>query len=49
MPQTGSKGQDWAGKVIHWELCNKLKFDYADKWHMRKPESLLENELHKIL
>ena len=22
---------DWVGKVIHWELCKKLKFDYTDQ------------------
>ena len=34
--------QDWMGKVIHWELCEKLKFDQTDK-------SVLENETHKLL
>ena len=37
---------DWMGKVIHWELCKKLKFDPANKWYMQ--ESLLENEMHKL-
>ena len=40
---------EWVGKVIHWELCKKLKFDQTTKWHMHKPESTLENEMHKIL
>ena len=40
---------DWVEKVIHWELCKKLKFDYTTKWYMHKPESVLENEMHKIL
>ena len=22
---------DWAGKVIYWELCKKLKFDHTMK------------------
>ena len=22
---------DWVGKVIHWEMCKKLKFDYTNK------------------
>ena len=39
---------DWVGKVIHRELCKRLKFDYAVKWYMHKPESVLENETHKI-
>ena len=30
--------------MIHWELCLWLKFDHADK-----PESILENETHKIV
>ena len=40
---------DWVGKVIHWELCKKLNFDHTTKWYMHKPESVLENETHKIL
>ena len=23
--------RDWVGKVIYWELCKKLKFDYTFK------------------
>ena len=37
------------GKVIHREWCKKLKFDYTNKWYMRNPESVLENETHKLL
>ena len=37
------------GKVIHGELCKRLKFDYSAKWYMHKPESILENETQKIL
>ena len=40
---------DWVGKVIHWELCKKLKFVYTNKWHMHNPTSVLENETHKLL
>ena len=35
---------DCVGKVIQWELCNKLNVDHATKWYMHKPESVLENE-----
>ena len=35
---------DWEGKIIHWELCQKLKFDHMNKWYMYNPESVLENE-----
>ena len=31
------------GKVIHWELCKKLKFDLTNNWYMHNPESVLEN------
>ena len=24
---------DWIGKVIHWELCKRLKFNHANKWY----------------
>ena len=36
---------DWEGKVIHWELCKKLKFNHTNKWYMPNPASALENEL----
>ena len=36
-------------KVIHWKLFKKSKFDYMNEWYMYKPESILENETHKIL
>ena len=25
---------DWVGKMIHWEMCKKFKFDYTNKWYM---------------
>ena len=40
---------NWVGKVNHWELCKKLKYDHANKWYMHNPESVLENETHKLL
>ena len=40
---------NWVGKVIHRELCKKLKFDHTKKWYMHNPESVLENETHKLL
>ena len=36
------------GKVIHWELCKKFKFDHANKWYMHNPEPVLENETYKL-
>ena len=27
---------DWVGKVIHWELCKKLKLHHTNKWYMQK-------------
>ena len=41
--------QDYVGKVTHRELCKRLKFNYVDKQYMHKPDSVLENEIHKIL
>ena len=40
---------DWVGKVIHWEFCKRLKFDYTNKLYVCKPESDFENERHIIL
>ena len=40
---------DWVGKVIHWEMCKKFKFDHTNKWYMHKPAPVLENATHKLL
>ena len=40
---------DWVGKVIHWEMCKKFKFDHTNKWYMRNPVPVLENAMHKLL
>ena len=32
---------NWVGKVNHWELYKKLKFDHTTRWYMHKPESVL--------
>ena len=37
----------WGVKVIHGELCKKLKFDQTKKWYLQNPQSVLENEIHK--
>ena len=40
---------DRVGKVIHWEMCKKFKFDHTNKWYMHNPTSVLENDTHKLL
>ena len=40
---------DRVGKVIHWEMCKKFKFDHAKKWYMHNPSPVLENDTHKLL
>ena len=30
---------NWEEKGINWELCKRLKFDYAKRYYMHKPES----------
>ena len=37
------------GKVIHWEMCKKFKFDHTNKWYMHNPLPVLENDTHKLL
>ena len=32
---------DWVGKVIHWEMCKKFRFDHTNKWYMHNPASVL--------
>ena len=39
---------DWVGKVIHWEICKKCKFDHTNKWYMHNPAPVLENVTHKL-
>ena len=40
---------DWMGKVIHWEMCKKFKFDHMNKWYMHNPAAVLENDTYKLL
>ena len=40
---------DWVGKVIHWEMCKKFKFEITNKWYMHNPEHVLGNNTHKLL
>ena len=40
---------DWVGKMIHWEMCKKFKFDHANKWYMHNPAPVLGNDTHKLL
>ena len=35
---------NWKGKLIHWELCKKLKFDHINKWYIYNLESVLKKE-----
>ena len=47
LAQKNSKARhDWLGKVIHWEMCKKLKFDHANKWYMHNPAPY--NNHHQI-
>ena len=40
---------DWVGKVIHWEMCKKFKFDHTNRWYMHNPAPVLENATRKLL
>ena len=33
---------DWVGKVIHWEMCKKFKFDHTHKCYMHHPAPVLK-------
>ena len=41
--------QDWVGKVIHWKMCKKFRFDHSNKWYMHNPAPVLENNTHELL
>ena len=49
MQQISTEGDDWVGKVIHWEICKKLKFDHTTIWYMHNPAPVLENNTHELL
>ena len=36
-------------KIVHWKLARKCSFKAGDEWYEHEPESVLENEDHKIL
>ena len=40
---------NWAGKVIHWEMCRKFQFDRTNKWYKHSPAPDLENDSHNLL
>ena len=40
---------NWVGKVIHWKMCKKSKFDHTKKWYMHNPALFLENDTYKLL
>ena len=40
---------DWVGKVIHWKMNKKFKFNHTNKWYIHNPTSVLENDTHKLL
>ena len=40
---------DWVGKVIHWEICKKFKFDHTNKWYMYNPAPVLGNNTYRLL
>ena len=50
LAQKGYKARhDWVGKVIHWEICKKSKFDQTNKWYIHNQAPVLENDTHKLL
>ena len=40
---------DWVGKVIHWEMSKKFKFEHTNKWYMHSPAPVPDNDTHKLL
>ena len=40
---------DSIAKMLHWELCEKLGFNKAEKWYRHKREKVLESENCKVL
>ena len=48
-PKEFKSRHDLVGKVVHWALWKKLKFDHTTKWYVHKAESLLDPVTHKSL
>ena len=44
-----TRRHDNLGKIVHWKLARKHNFEAGHKWYEHEPESVLENEDHKIL
>ena len=40
---------DRVGVVIHWVMCQRFGFPFANKWYDHTPERVLQNEDVKIL
>ena len=36
------------GRVIHWEMYKKFKFDHTNKWYIHNPAAVLENDTYKL-
>ena len=50
LAQKGYKTRhDWVGKVIHWEVRMKFKFNLANKWYIHNPVAVLENDTYILL
>ena len=39
----------WVGKVIHWDIRKKSKFDHMNKLYMVNPAPVRGNNTHKLL
>ena len=48
VPKEYKTRHDWVGKVIHWEMCKKFKFDHTNKLYRHNPAPVLENNTQKL-
>ena len=49
LPQKEYKTRlDWVSKMIRWEMFKKFKFDFTNKYYMRNPAAVLENDAYKL-
>ena len=40
---------DSVGRYVHWQFCEKVRFNRARLWYEHEPESVIENKNFKIL
>ena len=49
LAQEYKRRHDSVERYVHWQFCEKLRFNRASLWYEHEPESVAENKYFKIL